>query len=134
MGSDAGTSNVSGLTAAQIVTASSFNRWTFGTAGGGNGWVIVDADGTLNNAAGAVGAASPMLLSEYSTTITNAHQLQLIALSLGANYTLANDIDARRPRRAKMFGARADLRRWAATEDGFISTAISTAKAMSSTD
>jgi len=94
IGSDAGTSNVHGLTSAQLVTANSFSGWTFGTTGGGTGWVIVDADGTLNNAASAIGAASPMLLSEYSTYIANAHQLQLIALNLSANYMLANNIDA----------------------------------------
>ena len=32
-------------------------------------------------------------MSEYSTTITNAHQLQLMGASLGASYTLANHID-----------------------------------------
>jgi filamentous hemagglutinin family protein len=36
----------------------------------------------------------PMLRSEYSTTLTNAHQLQLMAMNLGAAYTLARDIDA----------------------------------------
>ena len=30
---------------------------------------------------------------EYSTTITNAHQLQLMAMNFGASYTLANNID-----------------------------------------
>jgi len=35
----------------------------------------------------------PFLRSEYSTTITNAHQLQLMGLNLNANYTLANNID-----------------------------------------
>ncbi len=35
-----------------------------------------------------------MLASEYSTTINNAHQLQLVAMNLGANYTLAANIDA----------------------------------------
>jgi mucin-19 len=94
VGSDAGTSNVHGLTAAQMETEGSFSGWTFGTTGDGAGWVIVDSDGTLNNAAGTTGATSPMLLTEYSTTITNAHQLQLIALNLSANYTLANNIDA----------------------------------------
>ena len=56
-------------------------------------WVIVDADGSLNNAGGAAGATRPMLLSEWSTTITNPHQLQLMALDLNANYTLANNIN-----------------------------------------
>ncbi|WP_221796352.1 beta strand repeat-containing protein [Aquisediminimonas sediminicola] len=36
----------------------------------------------------------PFLRSEWSTTITNAHQLQLMEMDLGASYTLANDIDA----------------------------------------
>ena len=39
------------------------------------------------------GFTRPFLRSEYSTTVTNAHQLQLMALNLTANYTLANDID-----------------------------------------
>ena len=34
-----------------------------------------------------------MLMYEYSTNISNAHQLQLAGTTLGANYTLANDID-----------------------------------------
>ena len=36
----------------------------------------------------------PFLRSEWSTTITNAHQLQLMAMNLGAHYTLARNIDA----------------------------------------
>jgi len=32
-------------------------------------------------------------MMEYSTTIRNAHQLQLAGTTLGADYTLANDID-----------------------------------------
>jgi filamentous hemagglutinin family protein len=40
------------------------------------------------------GETRPMLSSEYSTTITNAHQLQLMELNLGASYILANNIDA----------------------------------------
>ena len=40
------------------------------------------------------GETRPILRSEYSTNITNAHQLQLMNLNLGANYTLANNIDA----------------------------------------
>ncbi len=35
----------------------------------------------------------PFLRSEYSTTITNAHQLQLVTMNLSANYTLAKNID-----------------------------------------
>jgi len=40
------------------------------------------------------GNTRPMLRSEYSTTIANAHQLQMMAMNLGASYTLAGDIDA----------------------------------------
>ncbi|WP_158553256.1 YDG domain-containing protein [Mesorhizobium denitrificans] len=35
----------------------------------------------------------PFLMSEWSTTIANGHQLQLMSLNLGASYALANDID-----------------------------------------
>ena len=57
--------------------------WNIGNSLG-NTWVIFD------------GQTRPMLSMEYSTTITNAHQLQLIGLNattLAANYTVANDID-----------------------------------------
>ncbi|MBI4986476.1 MAG: filamentous hemagglutinin N-terminal domain-containing protein, partial [Rhodocyclales bacterium] len=46
------------------------------------------------------GNTRPILRGEYSTTITNAHQLQLMASNLGASYTLANDIDMRELARA----------------------------------
>lgn len=94
-------SGVTGLTTSQFSNASNFVGWNFGTvpnaagctAGTAACWVIVDADGSLNNAGAAAGATRPFLLSEYSTTITNAHQLQLMALNPGATYTLANNID-----------------------------------------
>ena len=40
------------------------------------------------------GQTRPFLASEYSTSVRNAHQLQLMAYNLGATYTLVNDIDA----------------------------------------
>jgi filamentous hemagglutinin family protein len=85
-----------GLTDAQMFAAASFAGFNFiGTPSlAGNNWVIVDADGTLNHAGGASGAAFPMLASEYSTSIGNAHQLQLMAMAPAASYTLAGDIDA----------------------------------------
>ena len=58
--------------------------WNIGTDPTTNTWVILN------------GQTRPMLAMEYSTTITNAHQLQLIGLNtttLGASYTLANNID-----------------------------------------
>src|SRR4029077_19127912 len=39
------------------------------------------------------GNTRPLLRAEYSTTITNAHQLQLMVMDLTANYTVANAID-----------------------------------------
>jgi len=63
----------------------SFNSggWSIGnsTNPATNTWVILN------------GQTRPMLAMEYSTTITNAHQLQLIDLNLGTSYTLANNID-----------------------------------------
>ncbi len=85
-----------GLSTAQMLTAANFAGFTFTTTPGatGNNWVMVDANGTLNNAGGAAGATFPMLASEYSTSIINAHQLQLMAMNAGASYTLAQNIDA----------------------------------------
>jgi hypothetical protein len=92
-GNPASTGTATGLTTAQTATASSFAGFTFDGVPGGSGWVIVDTDGTLNNASGASGGTRPMLEMEFSNTITNAHQLQLMAMILGGNYTLADDID-----------------------------------------
>ena len=77
-------------------TTSNFTGFAFTTTPGaaGNGWVMVDVDGTLNNAGGAAGATFPMLAFEYSTTINNAHQLQLMAMKLAASYTLGQNINA----------------------------------------
>ena len=85
-----------GLTTAQMRTAASFSSFNFTTTPGasGNNWVMVDADGTLNNAGGASGATYPMLASEYATTITSVHQLQLMAMAPSANYSLGADINA----------------------------------------
>jgi len=55
---------------------------------------MVDNDGALNNFGGTPGSTLPMLASEYSTTIVNAHQLQLMAMALGANYRLGANVDA----------------------------------------
>ncbi|WP_334363478.1 beta strand repeat-containing protein [Bradyrhizobium sp. AZCC 1578] len=48
---------------------------------GTTGWFMVD------------GRTRPFGRWEYQTTITNTHQLQLMAMDLSANYTLARDID-----------------------------------------
>lgn len=90
------TTGATGLTAAQMQTAANFTGFNFTTTPGaaGNNWVMVNVDGSLNNAGGKLGATRPMLASEYSTTITNAHQLQLMAMAPGASYTLGRNIDA----------------------------------------
>ncbi len=98
--STGGTFQATGLTTAEFGNTSYLSGLNFGTtpggpscATGGACWVIVDADGTLNNSGGAAGATRPMLLSKYSTNITNPHQLQLMELDPTATYTLANNID-----------------------------------------
>jgi hypothetical protein len=48
---------------------------------GTTGWFMVD------------GQTRPFGRWEYQNTITNAHQLQLMAMNLGASYTLAGNID-----------------------------------------
>jgi len=97
-----------GITTAQFGNTSTFTAagWTFGAAPGASGWVVVDNNGSLNNAGGAAGATRPMLLSEWSRTVTNAHQLELIDLDLNAHYRLANNIDlgATLANRSDVFG------------------------------
>jgi filamentous hemagglutinin family protein len=89
--------NVTGVTSSNAYTASTYTAlgWTFDTTPGNSAaWVLVDADGSLNNASGAAGGTRPMLLSEYSNAIRNVHQLQLMELDPTAHYTLASNVDA----------------------------------------
>ncbi|MES1981689.1 MAG: YDG domain-containing protein [Pseudomonadota bacterium] len=85
-----------GLTSVQMEFTSSFTGFNFTTTPGasGNNWVMVDVDGSLNNAGGASGATRPILASEYATKINNTHQLQLMAMAPAANYTLGANINA----------------------------------------
>ncbi|HEY8023314.1 MAG TPA: YDG domain-containing protein [Burkholderiaceae bacterium] len=90
-----------GLATAAMQTASNYAGFNFSTTPGatGNSWVMVDVDGGLNNAGGASGGTYPMLTSEYSTMVSNGHQLQLVAMALGANYsqTTRADMSGTRP-------------------------------------
>ncbi len=61
-------------------TVNAFNQATYAGFDFTNDWFMIE------------GETRPFLRSEYSTTITNDHQLQLMAMDLSANYTLANDI------------------------------------------
>ncbi|HVY20678.1 MAG TPA: filamentous hemagglutinin N-terminal domain-containing protein [Bauldia sp.] len=65
-----------GLTTAEARSQSSYVGWDFT-----NDWFMID------------GETRPFLRSEWSPTIRNSHQLQLMAMDLGAKYTLANDLD-----------------------------------------
>lgn len=91
-----GLANNTGLTTTQMQTASNFASFNFTATPGarGNNWVMVNVDGSFNNAGGATGATLPMLASEYSATINTAHQLQLMAMNKNADYALGNNIDA----------------------------------------
>ncbi|EJL36294.1 filamentous hemagglutinin family N-terminal domain containing protein [Caulobacter sp. AP07] len=69
------TDNVTGLTRTQAFNPGSYNftdntRWAF------------------------IGGLRPLLRSEYSTTINNVHQLQLIALNTSTSYVLGADFSA----------------------------------------
>ena len=74
----AGSDDSFGLSTQQSFQQASYIGWTFSTDGGT--WFMID------------GKTRPFLQSEYSTTITNTHQLQLMAMDLDAHYTLANNI------------------------------------------
>jgi filamentous hemagglutinin family protein len=98
-------SGLGGLSTLQMQNSAYFAGFNFSTTAGagGNSWVMVDEDGGFNSAGGFVagqhydsvpGATFPMLTSEYSTVIVNAHQLQLMVLAPSASYTLAANIDA----------------------------------------
>jgi filamentous hemagglutinin family protein len=89
-------SGATGLSSAQMQSSENFVGFIFTSTPGatGNNWVMVNADGSLNNAGGVLGATTPMLASEYSTRINNAHQLQLMAMDTSASYTLSKNINA----------------------------------------
>jgi len=65
-----------GLTSTQAQTQASYSGWDFNAT-----WWM------------ASGSTRPFLRSEWSTTITNSHQLQLMAMNPAASYTLANNLD-----------------------------------------
>jgi len=67
-----------GMTTANMMTQANFTAATWDFT---NTWFMVD------------GATRPFLRSEHSTTISNAHQLQLMGMDLAANYTLTQNID-----------------------------------------
>lgn len=87
----------SGATAINSANRYSHNAYTgFGTWGLVPGTSNVYAASDANGVQWIMieGQTRPFLASEYSTTIRNAHQLQLMAYDLSAHYTVANNIDA----------------------------------------
>jgi filamentous hemagglutinin family protein len=78
MGGMATASADTGITGASVYSAATYANFDFFASN----WVLIP------------GVTRPILRSEYSTTINNAHQLQLMELDPAATYTLANDIDA----------------------------------------
>ncbi|MDQ1092209.1 filamentous hemagglutinin family protein [Xanthomonas sacchari] len=98
-----GSSANSGATAlnlASVGTADRYNHASYGKLGtwslvGGTSDVYVASDGVGNPAWIMIeGQTRPFLASEYSTSIGNAHQLQLMAYNLAASYSVSADIDA----------------------------------------
>ncbi|MFH1190055.1 MAG: GLUG motif-containing protein [Candidatus Omnitrophota bacterium] len=67
-----------GKTTAQMMDASTFKGWDI-SYDAGHTWIM---------------AGYPHLQWEWTDTITNASQLQMVTLNTSANYTIANDIDA----------------------------------------
>ncbi|WP_211310102.1 beta strand repeat-containing protein, partial [Aquicella lusitana] len=95
--SDGGT----GLTTAQLLDFTTYDT---------DGWNISSTPSTGTTAPAATwlifdDATRPMLAAEWSTTVRNAHQLQLMGMALDAEYTLANDIDASSTISSTTYGA-----------------------------
>ena len=84
-GSSAGLTAVTSDPAQSAAANYAFKQSAYGSFSfpgtGTTGWFMVD------------GQTRPFGRWEYQTTITNAHQLQLMTLNLGASYTLAGNID-----------------------------------------
>ncbi|MFZ5502216.1 MAG: MBG domain-containing protein [Pseudomonadota bacterium] len=71
-------SGITGLTTAAAMTRASYANFDFAST-----WWMPRVDGNTR----------PFLQMEHNARITNAHQLQLMAMDLNANYTLGADID-----------------------------------------
>uniref|UniRef100_UPI003BA62DEE MBG domain-containing protein n=1 Tax=Niveispirillum sp. TaxID=1917217 RepID=UPI003BA62DEE len=77
VGSDSGsTTNVAGFTSGDAYSSATYASFNFSS-----GWYLLE------------GLTRPILRAEYSTTISNAHQLQLVTLDLAGTYVLGGNID-----------------------------------------
>jgi len=96
-----------------LTTANAFNQASYDGFDFTNDWFMIE------------GSTRPFLRAEWSTSISNAHQLQLMAMDLDADYTLANDIDASATAAANPSGM------WAAT--GFVPVGTSSTSSFTGT-
>ncbi len=97
VGVNAGTlTNVSAVTSSNAYSHSSYSNlamWGWSETASGSGvWLAVGCCG--NDWVLIEGSTRPFLYSEYSTSIRNAHQLQLMAVDTSAGYTLIGNVDA----------------------------------------
>ncbi|MDT3721878.1 GLUG motif-containing protein, partial [Pseudomonas oryzihabitans] len=95
--------NGNGGSVTSLTSVGSGNRYNHSSYGNLGTWsllagtsdVYVASDGAGNPAWIMLeGQTRPFLASEYSTSIANAHQLQLMAYNRAASYSLSADIDA----------------------------------------
>ncbi|TXI23200.1 MAG: filamentous hemagglutinin N-terminal domain-containing protein, partial [Roseateles sp.] len=87
--------NLSAVTSSTAYNHSSYanlGTWTETVSGSGV-WVAANGSG-VKQWVMIEGASRPFLYSEYSTSVGNAHQLQLMAYDPSASYTLSRNIDA----------------------------------------
>ncbi|WP_295976319.1 MBG domain-containing protein [uncultured Xanthomonas sp.] len=92
-----------GGSATNLTSFGSNNRYSHSNYGNLGTWALLAGTSNVYVASDGVGSPAwimiegqtrPFLASEYSTTIGNAHQLQLMAYNMAANYSLSADIDA----------------------------------------
>lgn len=89
------TSDATGLTADEMLVSAKFKDFIITPTPGAQGWMVVNTDGSLQTSAiNTAAATSPMLATEYSSTINNAHQLQMMVMNLGASYSMGADVEA----------------------------------------
>ncbi|XQA61879.1 MBG domain-containing protein [Xanthomonas sacchari] len=106
VGSTGQANAISGGGGGSVTNLTSFgsgNRYNHATYGNLGTWALLAGTSNVYVASDGVGSPAwimiegqtrPFLASEYSTTIGNAHQLQLMAYNMAANYSLSADIDA----------------------------------------
>ncbi len=88
-----GAAGYMGMTTQQMMTQDNFTQVANGFVTTPNAWDFTNTWYTPNYGVTSSASTRPILQSEYSTTISNGHQLQLVQMHPTANYTLASNID-----------------------------------------